>query len=66
MDAENLPFFSSNILFAPSIIDRAKQLHKRFPNEQVESLVQRYNDREIKLHYILDSSLTVAKYKLFK
>jgi hypothetical protein len=32
----------------------AKHLHKRFPNDQVKSLLKRYNEREIKLNHILD------------
>ena len=31
-----------------------KQLHKKFPNEQVKSLLKRYLLREIETHYILD------------
>ena len=30
----------------------AKQLHKRFPDKQVKSLLQRYLSKEIKLNYI--------------
>lgn len=32
----------------------AHQLHKRFPDQQVKSLLQRYLDKEIKLNYILE------------
>lgn len=32
----------------------AKHLHKRFPNDQVKSLLKRYDDREIKLNHILE------------
>jgi len=31
-----------------------KQLHKKFPNEQVKSLLQKYLDKEIKLNYIIE------------
>ena len=30
------------------------QLHKRFPDQQVKSLLQRYLDKEIKLNYIIE------------
>lgn len=32
----------------------AKQLHKKFPGEQVKSLLERYLSKEIELSYILD------------
>jgi len=32
----------------------AKQLHKKFPNEQVKSLLKRYLSKEIKIDYILE------------
>lgn len=32
----------------------AKQLHKKFPDEQVKSLLQNYLTHEIELPYILD------------
>ena len=32
----------------------AKQLHKKFPTEQVKSLLERYRSREIKIDYILE------------
>ena len=32
----------------------AKQLHKKFPTEQVKSLLERYRSKEIKIEYILE------------
>jgi len=32
----------------------AKQLHKKFPNEQVKSLLRSYLSKEIKIDYILE------------
>jgi hypothetical protein len=32
----------------------ATQLHKKFPNEQIKSLFERYLSKEIELNYLLE------------
>jgi len=43
----------------------AKQLHKRFPDKQVKSLLQRYLSKELKLNYILEI-LGIKRRRFFK
>lgn len=31
-----------------------KQLHKKFPNKQVKSLLERYLSKEIEINYVLE------------
>jgi len=43
----------------------AKQLHRKFPNEQVKSLLKRYLSKEIKIGYILEI-LSIKRSRFFE
>ena len=43
----------------------AKQLHRKFPNEQVKSLLKRYLSKEIKIGYILEI-LSIRRSRFFE
>ena len=43
----------------------SKQLHKKFPNEQVKSLLKRYLSKEIKIGYILEI-LSIKRSRFFE
>ena len=43
----------------------AEQLHKRFRDEQVKSLLERYVSREIKINYVLEI-LGIERRRFFK